>query len=141
MAGPLVPHVGFEVSELSLGDEPSMYTGRMTSPSTEAREAEVSRSSAQLQAVKNEASAEHFGSFLAPPLGASEVHAGFTPPGRQHRRDHSHGPHDAPRGPLDAKPLTLGTPRPSRSRRSSRRKRRCNPRSARTTSCDARLSA
>ena len=36
MAGPLVPHVGFEVSELSLGDEPSMYTGRMTSPSTEA---------------------------------------------------------------------------------------------------------
>ena len=55
MAGPLVPHVGFEVSELSLGDEPSMYTGRMTSPSTEAREAEVTRSSAQLQAVKNEA--------------------------------------------------------------------------------------
>ena len=76
----------------------------------------------------------------ATPRGV-EVHAGFTPPGRQHRRGHSHGPHDAPRGPLDAKPLTLGTPRPSRSRRSSRRKRRCNPRSARTTSCDARLSA
>ena len=75
MAGPLVPHVGFEISELSLGDEPSMYTGRMTSPSTEAREADVSRGSAQLQAVKNEASAEHFGSLLAPPLGAPvEVH-------------------------------------------------------------------
>ena len=79
MAGPLVPHVGFEVSELSLGDEPSMYTGRMTSPSTEAREAEVSRSSAQLQAVKNEASAEHFGSFLAPPLGASRFTPGSRP--------------------------------------------------------------
>ena len=82
MAGPLVPHVGFEVSELSLGEEPSMYTGRMTSPSTEAREAEVTRSSAQLQAVKNEASAEQFGSFLAPRLGASR----FTPRGRQYRR-------------------------------------------------------
>ena len=54
MAGPLVPHLGFEVSELSLGDEPSMVTGRMTSPTAEAREAEVSRSSAQLMAVKNE---------------------------------------------------------------------------------------
>ena len=73
MAGPLVPHVGFEVSELSLGDEPSMYTGRMTSPSTEAREAEVTRSSAQLQAVKNEASAEQFGSFLAPRLRAADI--------------------------------------------------------------------
>ena len=37
MAGPLVPHLGFEVSELSLGDEPSMVTGRMTSPTAEAR--------------------------------------------------------------------------------------------------------
>ena len=79
MAGPLVPHVGFEISELSLGDEPSMYTGRMTSPSTEAREAEVSRGSAQLQAVKNEASAEHFGSLLAPPLGASRFTPGSRP--------------------------------------------------------------
>jgi len=90
MAGPLVPHVGFEISELSLGDEPSMYTGRMTSPSTEAREAEVSRGSAQLQAVKNEASAEHFGSLLAPPLGAPMCRGSppgsLTPPGRRHRR-------------------------------------------------------
>lgn len=87
MAGPLVPHMGFEISELSLGDEPSMYTGRMTSPSTEAREAEVSRGSAQLQAVKNEASAEHFGSLLAPPLGALRFTPGsLTPPGRRHRR-------------------------------------------------------
>ena len=142
MAGPLVPHVGFEVSELSLGDEPSMYTGRMTSPSTEAREAEVTRSSAQLQAVKNEASAEQFGSIWifsrATPRGV-EVHAPETPVSS--RRGRSHGPCDAPRGPLDAKHLTVGTPRPSQSRRSSRRKRRCNPRSARTTSCDARLNA
>ena len=43
MAGPLVPHLGFEVSELSLGDEPSMVTGRMTSPTAEAREAEARR--------------------------------------------------------------------------------------------------
>ena len=73
--------MGFEVSELS-PRRAVMYTGRMTSPSTEAREAEVTRSSAQLQAVKNEASAEQFGSFLAPRLGASR----FTPRGRQYRR-------------------------------------------------------
>ena len=74
----------------------------------------------------------------ATPRGV-EVHAPGTP--ASSRRGRSHGPRDAPRGPLDAKHLTVGTPRPSQSRRSSRRKRRCNPRSARTTSCDARLNA